>query len=127
MLLNSHDLIDVSAIRDSTTQWNKYCFSLLRDTEITNLGNLPNCLFFVLWETKFNYSFFPILILWLPAVQRMDYAFHQMNHYPVDSTVCFVITCPLEGIEDFNRLGKIGPHGVLVMTSYQPENNMMDH
>ena len=31
-----------------------------------------------------------------PVVQRMDNAIHRINHYPVDSVVCFVDTYPLD-------------------------------
>ena len=31
-----------------------------------------------------------------PVVQRLDNAIHRINHYPVDSVVCFVNTYPLE-------------------------------
>ena len=31
-----------------------------------------------------------------PAVQRMDNAIHQINHYPVDSVVRFANTYPLD-------------------------------
>ena len=30
-----------------------------------------------------------------PVVQRLDNAIHRINHYPVDSVVCFVNTYPL--------------------------------
>ena len=30
------------------------------------------------------------------VVQRMDNAIHRINHYPVDSVVCFVNTYPLD-------------------------------
>ena len=31
-----------------------------------------------------------------PVVQRLDNTIHQINHYPVDSVVCFVNTYPLD-------------------------------
>ena len=31
-----------------------------------------------------------------PVVRRVDNALHQINHYPVDSIVCFVNTYPVE-------------------------------
>ena len=31
-----------------------------------------------------------------PVVQRVDNAIHRINHYPVDSVVCFVNTYPLD-------------------------------
>ena len=31
-----------------------------------------------------------------PVVQRLDNAIHRINHYPVDSVVCFVDTYPLD-------------------------------
>ena len=31
-----------------------------------------------------------------PVVQKMDNAIHRINHYPVDSVVCFVSTYPLD-------------------------------
>ena len=31
-----------------------------------------------------------------PVVQRLDNAIHRINHYPVDSVVCFVNTYPLD-------------------------------
>ena len=31
-----------------------------------------------------------------PVVQRLNNAIHRINHYPVDSVVCFVNTYPLD-------------------------------
>ena len=31
-----------------------------------------------------------------PVVQRLDNITHRINHYPVDSVVCFVNTYPLD-------------------------------
>ena len=31
-----------------------------------------------------------------PVVQKLDNAIHRINHYPVDSMVCFVNTYPLD-------------------------------
>ena len=31
-----------------------------------------------------------------PVVQKVDNAIHRINHYPVDSVVCFVNTYPLD-------------------------------
>ena len=31
-----------------------------------------------------------------PVAQRLDNAIHRINHYPVDSVVCFVDTYPLD-------------------------------
>ena len=31
-----------------------------------------------------------------PVVQRLDNAIHRINHYPVNSMVCFVNTYPLD-------------------------------
>ena len=31
-----------------------------------------------------------------PVVQRLDNAIHRINHYPVDSVVCFVNTYPVD-------------------------------
>ena len=31
-----------------------------------------------------------------PVVQKVDNAIHGINHYPVDSVVCFVFTYPLD-------------------------------
>ena len=31
-----------------------------------------------------------------PVVQRVDNAIHRINHYPVDSIVCFTNTYPLD-------------------------------
>ena len=31
-----------------------------------------------------------------PVVQRLDNTIHWINHYPVDSVVCFVNTSPLD-------------------------------
>ncbi len=57
--------IDISANRNSTTQWNKYCS--LCDTPITSLGNLlnsgSNCLLFMPYETKFTSFFLYICIV----------------------------------------------------------------
>ena len=36
------------------------------------------------------------LIVQVPVVQRLDNAIHRINHYPVDSVVCFVNTYPLD-------------------------------
>ena len=35
-------------------------------------------------------------IVQAPVVQRLDNAIHRINHYPVDSVVCFANTCPLD-------------------------------
>ena len=35
-------------------------------------------------------------VLQAPVVQRLDNAIHRINHYPVDSVVCFANTCPLD-------------------------------
>ena len=35
-------------------------------------------------------------ILLVPVVRKVDNAIHRMNHYPVDSVVCFVNTYPLD-------------------------------
>jgi len=40
-------------------------------------------------------SFLLIKVL-APVVQRLDNAIHQINHYPVDSVVCFTNTYPLD-------------------------------
>ena len=31
-----------------------------------------------------------------PVVRKVDNAIHRINHYPVDSVVCFVNTYPLD-------------------------------
>ena len=33
----------------------------------------------------------------VPVVRKVDNAIHRINHYPVDSVVCFVNTYPLDG------------------------------
>jgi len=49
------------------------------------------------------YINYPLSIAWYNltvhqawVVQNVDKAIHQINHYPVESVVCFVNTCPLE-------------------------------
>ena len=37
-----------------------------------------------------------VCVLQAPVVQRLDNAIHRINHYPVDSVVCFTNTCPLD-------------------------------
>ena len=32
----------------------------------------------------------------VPVVRKVDNAIHRINHYPVDSVVCFVNTYPLD-------------------------------
>ena len=39
---------------------------------------------------------FSVYLRFLPVVQRVDNAIHRINHYPVDSVVCFVNTYPLD-------------------------------
>ena len=34
--------------------------------------------------------------LLVPVVRKVDNAIHRINHYPVDSVVCFVNTYPLD-------------------------------
>ena len=36
------------------------------------------------------------LIQLVPVVRKVDDAIHRINHYPVDSVVCFVNTYPLD-------------------------------
>ena len=36
------------------------------------------------------------IVLQGPVVQKLDNAIHRINHYPVDSVVCFVNTYPLD-------------------------------
>ena len=36
----------------------------------------------------------PFIILLGRVVQKVNNAIHQINHYPVDSAVCFVTTYP---------------------------------
>ena len=50
-----------------------------------------------------------------PIVQKVDNAIHRINHYPVDSVVCLVITYPLDSdlsgglsvIQPLNNRGQI--------------------
>ena len=35
-------------------------------------------------------------IILAPVVRKVDNAIHRINHYPVDSVVCFVNTYPLD-------------------------------
>ena len=46
----------------------------------------------VLWSVAAAFSCKPLA----PVVQRLDNAIHRINHYPVDSVVCFVNTYPLD-------------------------------
>ena len=49
-----------------------------------------------------------IFILLAPVVQRLDNAIQRINHYPADSTVCFVNTYPLDSvIQPLNNRGQI--------------------
>ena len=47
---------------------------------------------------KMGYKFtIPVIIKQqAPVVQKVDNAIHRINHYPVDSMVCFVNTYPLD-------------------------------
>ena len=49
-----------------------------------------------------------------PVVQKLDNAIHRINHYPVDSVVCFVNTYPLDSvIQPLNNWGQgFTPHKV---------------
>ena len=40
------------------------------------------------YDSKVNYL--------APAVQKMDYSIHRINHYPADIKVCFVHSYPLD-------------------------------
>ena len=59
---------------------------------IISAGNLSS---WILCNINFQLptSIFTVLA---PVIQRMDNAIHRLNHYPVDSAVCFVNTCPLD-------------------------------
>ena len=38
------------------------------------------------------------VVLQAPAVQRLDNAIHRINHYQLDSVVCFVYTYPVDSV-----------------------------
>ena len=54
----------------------------------------PSIRFTMETEVKHKLPFLDVLLA--PVVQRLDNAIHQINHYPVDSVVCFVNTYPLD-------------------------------
>ena len=51
---------------------------------------------FMLWKYGKNVISFAKNIRQAPVVRRLDKAIHRINHYPVDSVVCFVNTYPLD-------------------------------
>ena len=54
-----------------------------------------------------------IIILQASVVQRLDNPIHRINHYPVDSVVCFVTTYPLDsdlsGGQRYPAFEQLGP------------------
>ena len=59
---------------------------------IHNIQDYSHYLYYLPFATL-CYSGFPDLVL---VVRKMDNAIHQINHYPVDSVVCFVNTYLLD-------------------------------
>ena len=71
---------------------------------MTGLSYIASCL----WKLNFSSyphrrhiaaSFFRAGVTFVPlapVVQKLDNAIHRINHYPVDSVVCFVNTYPLD-------------------------------
>ena len=54
-------------------------------------------------ELKYNGL---MIVVLAPVVQRLDNAIQRINHYPVDSVVCFVNTYPLDSvIQPLNNRG----------------------
>ena len=47
-------------------------------------------------ENKLNLSSKKTLIVLAAVVRKVDNTIHRINHYPVDSVVCFVNTYPLD-------------------------------
>ena len=47
-------------------------------------------------EVTLTISCFIRLTHQVPVVRKVDNAIHRINHYPVDSVVCFVNTYPLD-------------------------------
>ena len=47
-------------------------------------------------ENKLNLPSKKTLLVRAAVVRKVDNAIHWINHYPVDSVVCFVNTCPLD-------------------------------
>ena len=44
----------------------------------------------------------------VPVVRKVNNAIHRINHYPVDSVVCFVNTYPLDSvIQPLNNRGQM--------------------
>ena len=50
------------------------------------------CFFIGTFMSRLNFR----LIVQAPVVGKVDNAIHRINHYPVDSVVCFVNTYPLD-------------------------------
>ena len=59
---------------------------------IHTIQDYSHYLYYLLFTT-ICYSGFPDLVL---VVQKTDNAIHQINHYPVDSVVCFLNTYLLD-------------------------------
>ena len=65
--------------------------------KVTSLDNIPGMAIFIDFKKAFDSVDWNFLAKVLdPVVQRLDNAIHRINHYPVDSVVCFVNTYPLD-------------------------------
>ena len=61
------------------------------------VDNIPGMAIFIDFKKAFDSVDWNFLAKVLdPVVQRLDNAIHRINHYPVDSVVCFVNTYPLD-------------------------------
>ena len=65
------------------------------DSRSNGPGSSPGLGHCVVFLGKMLYSHLPLSALVL-IVQRMDNAIHRINHYPVDSVICFLNTYPLD-------------------------------
>ena len=65
--------------------------------KVTSLDNIPGMAIFIDFKKAFDSVDWNFLAKVLdPVVQRLDNAIYRINHYPVDSVVCFVNTYPLD-------------------------------
>ena len=48
------------------------------------------------WRGGFHFRYVTYINILGPVVQRLGNAIHRINHYPVDSVVCFANTYPLD-------------------------------
>ena len=82
-----------------------FCFSSLLEL----FQNYSSVSYTTVIQTKLG-NFFNVLA---PVVRKMDNAIQRINHYPLDSVVCFVNTCPLDsdlsGGQRYTAFEQLGP------------------